>query len=93
MRILISNIKKLCQVEASGNDRTRVKGGDMAALPCIDDAWLVAENGRIHSFGTMDNLPSGQFDETVSAYGGMVLPAWCDSHTHLVFQARGMGSL
>ncbi len=86
MRILISNIKQLHQVEA-GEGRSRVAGKDMAVLPSIENAWLLVENGFIHSFGDMDFMPENQSDEYIDASGKMVLPAWCDSHTHLVFAA------
>ena len=86
MRLLISNIKQLHQVE-TGTPRSRVAGQDMAVMPYIDNAWLLAENGLIHSFGEMASMPETRADETLDATGKMVLPAWCDSHTHLVFAA------
>ncbi len=86
MRLLISNIKQLHQVE-TGEGRLRVAGEDMAVLPSIENAWLLIENGRIHSFGEMASVPESQVDECIDASGKMVLPAWCDSHTHLVFAA------
>ena len=86
MRLLISNIKQLHQVE-TGAPRLRVAGKDMAVMPYIDNAWLLVENGLIHSFGEMTSLPETNADETIDATGKMVLPAWCDSHTHLVFAA------
>ncbi|PSK95339.1 imidazolonepropionase [Taibaiella chishuiensis] len=88
MRLLIRNIKTLAQVETGAERKSRVYGQDMGTLPCLDDAWLYAEQGMIHSFGTMDTLPAElQADETIDASGRMVLPTWCDSHTHLVFAA------
>ena len=88
MRLLITNIKQLHQVELADQPPiTRAAGKDMAVLPHIDNAWLLAEDGLVHSFGTMDNLPGGNADETIDATGRMVLPAWVDSHTHLVFAA------
>jgi imidazolonepropionase len=59
----------------------------MAELPSIDNAWLLAENGLVHSFGTMNTLPEINSEQTIDASGKIVLPAWCDSHTHLVFAA------
>ncbi len=59
----------------------------MSHLPSIEHAWLMAENGIIHSFGAMDTMPDTGADETIDATGRLVLPAWCDSHTHLVFAA------
>lgn len=87
MRTLITNIRQLCQVETGTERVQRVKGSDMSVLPLLENAWLLAENGLIHSFGTMDNFPEMHADETIDAAGRLVLPAWCDSHTHLVFAA------
>ena len=86
MRLLITNIKQLHNIETS-TAITRVSGKDMAVMPYMDNAWLLAENGRIHSFGDMASLPETNADETIDATGKMVLPAWVDSHTHLVFAA------
>ena len=86
MRLLISNIKQLHGIE-TGDARSRVAGKDMAILPSIENAWLLVENSRIHSFGDMASMPDNQADEHIDATGKMVLPAWCDSHTHLVFAA------
>ena len=88
MRQLIINIKQLCQVEYAGDQAlNNVAGADMAVLPSIDNAWLVIEHGRIQGFGEMSTLPEQQADEVINASGKLVLPAWCDSHTHLVFAA------
>jgi len=86
MRLLITNIKQLHNIETTGSI-TKVSGKDMGVLPGMDNAWLLAEDGRIHSFGDMGSLPEMHADETIDATGRMVLPAWCDSHTHLVFAA------
>ncbi len=59
----------------------------MSVLPVTEHAWLIADNGLIHSFGEMADLPETHADETIDATGRMVLPAWVDSHTHLVFAA------
>ncbi len=87
MRILITNIKQLCQVEQGDANIKRVSGAEMAELPSIADAWLMIENELIHSFGPMGTLPAANADKTIDATGKLVLPAWCDSHTHLVFAA------
>ncbi len=63
----------------------------MAVLPKLEDAWLLAENGRIAAFGAMDALPEETADSTIDCSGRHVLPAWCDSHTHLVFPATREG--
>lgn len=59
----------------------------MGIVNTIDDAWLLVEDGRFAAFGVVaDGMPA--LDDTVEvidAEGGMVLPSWCDSHTHIVF--------
>jgi imidazolonepropionase len=88
MRTLITNIKKLIQVEEGAERKSRVYGKDMNLLPEIDNAWLLAEKGIIQSFGKMQHIPENiTADKVIDASGRIVLPAWCDSHTHLVFAA------
>lgn len=62
-------------------------GKDLATLPCIQNAWLLVEDDTIAAYGSMDDMPSSynSVKEMVDAKGGLVLPAWCDSHTHIVF--------
>ncbi|MBN8676705.1 MAG: imidazolonepropionase [Chitinophagales bacterium] len=82
--LLIRNIHLL--IHAERNPRTLVKGAEMADLPCLSNAYVLAENGRIKAFGPMADCPE-RADETIDATGKLVLPAWCDSHTHIVFAA------
>ncbi|HIA06834.1 MAG TPA: imidazolonepropionase [Flavobacteriales bacterium] len=86
MKILIKNIKELVQVD----DGTRIKvaGKDMAQLPTLKDAWLSVEDGKISDYGSMSDW-NGVEDwtglEVIDATDKLVLPSWCDSHTHLIF--------
>lgn len=59
----------------------------MGIVNTIDDAWLLVEDGRFAAFGAVaDGMPPlDDTVEVVDAEGGMVLPSWCDSHTHIVF--------
>ncbi len=86
MKILIKNIKQLVQTEE--NLRSKIAGKDMKNLSCIDDAWLAIENDKIAGFGKMDDW-EGIADWTnltvIDATDKLVLPCWCDSHTHIVF--------
>lgn len=82
--LLIRNIKTLIQAEIT--PRPFAKGKDMAVLPCIQDAFLLLENDRIAAFGPMEKCPE-RADKILDASGRMVLPSWCDSHTHIVFAA------
>lgn len=86
MRTLIVNIKQLHQVEDHNTPgKTRIAGKGMAHIPSLEHAWLLMEDGLIHSFGDMADIPADHADKTVDASGRMILPAWVDSHTHLVF--------
>jgi imidazolonepropionase len=91
---LIYNIKQLVNVR---RESRLLRGREMAELPCIDDAWVLVEGDEIADFGLMAELPVGMrrmtggafagasAPEAIDAAGRLVLPAWCDSHTHLVF--------
>lgn len=83
---LITNIKLLVNVR---EENKLLRGSELSVLPAIENAFLIIENGVIASYGSMNDLDGGEdtADETVDAGGQMVLPCWCDSHTHLVFAA------
>jgi imidazolonepropionase len=83
MTTLITNIKELLQVRKTPIDK--VSGKEMAILPTVKNAFLLIENDTIASFGTMDNCPKINPDKTIDASGKIVLPTWCDSHTHIVY--------
>lgn len=82
--ILIRNINQLVQVEA--HPRRLVAGQNMAYLPSIADAYLLLQKGVIADFGTMSHCPIPDvYTQVIEAHGKMVLPCWCDSHTHIVY--------
>jgi len=89
MRTLFKNIKELIQVR----DRSIsfLAGSEMRELPTIKNAFLLVENGRISDFGKMDKCPTISVDEIVDATGKMILPSWCDSHTHIVYAGNREG--
>jgi imidazolonepropionase len=83
-------IYNIGQLVGARNDSHLLRGAALAVLPCVADAWLLIEGDRIAAFGTMMELPADLAcllggSAGVDACGGLVLPAWCDSHTHLVF--------
>ncbi len=84
--LLIRNIHTLFQIEGETR-RHRVSGEAMQKVPAIQNAFLLAENGKIKAFGPMEQCPEAPGAVVEDAQGGMVLPCWCDSHTHLVFAA------
>lgn len=90
MRTIITNIKQLVQVEKE--PRKWVAGADMAKLGIIENAYLVIEDQRIAAFGEMKNYNDADYlsDESdvikeIDATGRLVMPSFCDSHTHLVY--------
>lgn len=82
--ILIQNIRGLV---GTHNPKKALRGSELAGLPIISNAWLLVGDGKIAAFGTMDELDQAKVraSDVVDADGGFLLPAWCDSHTHLVF--------
>lgn len=85
MKLLVKNIRTLAGIEYA--PKLRLQGKEMGIVNTIDDAWLLVEDGRFAAFGAVaDGMPSlDDTAEVVDAEGGMVLPSWCDSHTHIVF--------
>ena len=86
MTTLITNIKTLVNVREEPN---LLRGKELAQLPCIENAYLTIDDGRITGYGLMHNLTpqTSNLKQTIDASGQFILPCWCDSHTHLVFAA------
>lgn len=83
MRLLIKNIGTIVGIDTER--RERIAGAAMDQLGRIDNAYLVAEEGRIAAFGRMEELPTIEADAVLDAEGGTLFPSFCDSHTHLVY--------
>lgn len=84
MTTLITNIKTLV------NTRDQIqllRGRKLSFLPAIHQAYLLVEDDRIAEYGKMQDLQynTEDFSDHFDADGRIVLPSWCDSHTHLVF--------
>lgn len=79
---LFINISTLWGIDQGRTSALR--GVELADFKHLNNAWLLSENGRISDYGNMENLPQGKH-EHVDLDGRMVLPTYCDSHTHLVF--------
>lgn len=83
MKQLYTHIKELIQCDREGE--TFVSGARMKDLSLIENAYLLVEDGLIADYGPMDRCPSLIGVAKVSLEGRVVLPTWCDSHTHLVY--------
>lgn len=89
MKTLIRNIGQIAGIAETGV--MRKEGVSMSETGALENAWLLIEDDKIACFGPMSDCPdlsqeSGQdsFD-VIDADGGFVLPAFCDSHSHIVF--------
>jgi imidazolonepropionase len=85
MVTLIKNIKSLINVR---EEDVLVRGKELSILPQVNNSFLLIEDGFITDFGSMndiDNRINNQPLHIIDAKDQFVLPAWCDSHTHIVF--------
>lgn len=83
---LITNIGLLVNTR----EENKLLGGqELANLPTIQNAFIIIEHQKIVAFGAMENLihHTQTITDVIDATGQIVLPCWCDSHTHIVFAA------
>ncbi len=83
--MLFINIHTL--VLAEREFRPNASGAGLKNLPTVQDAWLLTNGEFIADFGPMTTCPTLKDEEMIDVAGGMIFPAWCDSHTHIVFAA------
>ena len=83
MKLLLVNIKELLQVREIAP--IKLSGIEMKELPTLKNAWLFINHGIIEDYGTMDKMGPHQGFKTIDCHGKIVLPAWCDSHSHIVY--------
>ena len=83
MTQLFINIKELVQVRDASVKK--VSGLEMSMLPTIKNAFLLVKDELIFDFGLMDKMPTISVDKIIDCSDKMILPSWCDSHTHIVF--------
>lgn len=89
-KTLVKNIGTLAGILPV--EKKRLCGQEMAHLECMNNAWLLMEDGRIKDFGTTDNTClTDEHTEVIDAQGGTVLPSFCDSHTHIVYAGSREG--
>lgn len=83
MVLLIKNIKELIQVREA--QITCVSGKEMSILPSIKKAFLLIKDDSIIDYGSMAEFKEVSVDKTIDATGKIVMPTYCDSHTHIVY--------
>lgn len=89
MSTLFKNIKELIQVR--NESISFVSGPEMNDLPTLKNGYLVVKGGLIDDFGSMRHCPNSNFETIIDAAGKMILPTWCDSHTHIVYAGNREG--
>lgn len=88
---LIIHIGELCGIHPAST--LRLQGKEMQAMGSIQKAWLLMEGDRIKDFGRMADIDHAELPsaDIIDAGEGLVLPCWCDSHTHLVYAGSREG--
>ena len=85
--MLIINIKELCGIVEDGS--LWKAGSAMSDVKRIKNAYLLIKGSKIADYGEMKSPKYQEYlakeKKVVDAKGGLVLPAFCDSHTHLVY--------
>ena len=81
--MIIRNIGLLTGIQPQGKLRT--EGIEQGFTGSMENAWLRIEDGHIAGFGPMSTCPSLFGEEAIDALGGMIMPGFCDSHTHVVY--------
>ena len=82
MNLRLINIKQLGGVHPLNTKALRGKALDQ--FPLIENAFLTLRNGKIAEFGPMSECPQDE-TPTQNLTGRCVLPAFVDSHSHLVY--------
>lgn len=88
MRRLFTHIGTLAGIVPAGV--LRKEGPAMDEVGTIDNAWLRVEDGRILDYGrdgagASDYMTRDWAEEVIDCGGGLLMPAFCDSHTHIVY--------
>lgn len=88
---LIYNIGLLAGIQPEGV--LRVEGAGQGKTGFLENAWLSIEDGRIAGFGPMASCPCLEVPNKapLDAQGGMLMPGFCDSHTHVVYAGSREG--
>ena len=83
MNTLFIHIKELLQTRPKSE--VKVMGDSMKDLPHIKNAFLRIQGDTILDFGSMADVVIQETDEVIDVTGRIILPSWCDSHSHVVY--------
>lgn len=88
-KLAITHIKGLVQILPE--EVRYVAGADMQKLQVLQNAYLLMEGDKIKSFGPMADYAAAKAQcgsqdvQEIEARDRFVFPAFCDSHTHIVY--------
>ncbi len=88
MRTCISHIREIVGIVPQGV--LRKQGVEMNETGILHDAWLLIDGDRIAAFGEMSSMPT-DVDAYINAEEGLLMPSFCDSHTHIVYAGSREG--
>ncbi len=66
------------------------KGAAMSIVDTQENAFILIEDNIIRSVGPMREVPM-RADHIIDATDRLVMPTWCDSHTHIVYASSREG--
>ena len=89
MKRLFTNISTLAGIVPAGV--LRKEGAAMNDVAMLPQAWLLIDEGRIAAFGDDTSPTPERVDEVIDCEGGMLMPTFCDSHTHIVYAGSREG--
>jgi imidazolonepropionase len=89
MKRLFTNIGTLAGIVPAGV--LRKEGAEMDEVAVLSQAWLLVDEGRIAAFSDAKEPMPEWVDEVIDCEGGMLMPAFCDSHTHIVYAGSREG--
>ena len=78
---IFTNISLLAN---TGGHSGFVRGDKLGILPSMKNAYIIIEDDTIAEMDAMENFRFSKGNFSV-ANNTIVLPCWCDSHTHIVF--------
>lgn len=84
MRTLIKNIKNIIGIIEG--PQAYKKAEALSVVETLTNGYILIEDEKISDYGSMSTCPDVS-DQVIDASESLVLPAWCDSHTHIVFAA------
>ena len=83
------NIRFLTGINSE--DSPYLRGKNMAKYGILENAWLRTHGDKIIAYGTADteaeNMRSAKKanEQLIDVKGGMIMPSFCDSHTHIIY--------